>query len=156
MINSHLLYRLSYRGTTARMLLIKKEKSTLQRDIYVVEIRVSSDGVVGGALAAMAVSPQQIAAEAECLPVVPRPAVPGYWCGSPAPGRSFGFCGALSNDSRLKPLLQRLLAHIKTPAYGPAFLFITRAYSTAWIARVTLSRLPLFSAATQMRPVPTA
>ena len=28
MINSHLLYRLSYRGTTARMLLIKKEKST--------------------------------------------------------------------------------------------------------------------------------
>ncbi len=28
MINSHLLYRLSYRGTTTRMLLIKKEKST--------------------------------------------------------------------------------------------------------------------------------
>ncbi|VXB86560.1 hypothetical protein PSEUDO8O_20069 [Pseudomonas sp. 8O] len=39
MINSHLLYRLSYRGTTARMLLIKKEKSTLCRDIYVVRIR---------------------------------------------------------------------------------------------------------------------
>ncbi|CAE6916091.1 conserved protein of unknown function [Ectopseudomonas oleovorans] len=29
MINSHLLYRLSYRGTTVRMLLIKKGKSTL-------------------------------------------------------------------------------------------------------------------------------
>ena len=29
MINSHLLYRLSYRGTVARMLLIKKGKSTL-------------------------------------------------------------------------------------------------------------------------------
>ena len=28
MINSHLLYRLSYRGTVVRMLLIKKEKST--------------------------------------------------------------------------------------------------------------------------------
>jgi hypothetical protein len=28
MINSHLLYRLSYRGTTARMLLIQKRKST--------------------------------------------------------------------------------------------------------------------------------
>src|SRR5690606_430707 len=39
MINSHLLYRLSYRGTTARMLLIKKEKSILCRDIYVVGIR---------------------------------------------------------------------------------------------------------------------
>lgn len=34
MINSHLLYRLSYRGTTARMLLIKKEKSTLVGDLY--------------------------------------------------------------------------------------------------------------------------
>jgi hypothetical protein len=53
MINSHLLYRLSYRGTTARMLLIKKEKSILCRNIYVVGIR----GVqhVGGALAATAV-----------------------------------------------------------------------------------------------------
>ncbi len=62
MINSHLLYRLSYRGTTARMLLIKKEKSTLHRDIYVVRIRVFSDGVVGGALAAMAASPARFAA----------------------------------------------------------------------------------------------
>ena len=34
MINSHLLYRLSYRGTTARMLLIKKEKSTLCGDLW--------------------------------------------------------------------------------------------------------------------------
>ena len=29
MINSHLLYRLSYRGTTVRMLLIQKGKSIL-------------------------------------------------------------------------------------------------------------------------------
>ena len=29
MINSHLLYRLSYRGTTVRILLFAKEKSTL-------------------------------------------------------------------------------------------------------------------------------
>ena len=28
MINSHLLYRLSYRGTTVRILLIRKEKSS--------------------------------------------------------------------------------------------------------------------------------
>ena len=39
MINSHLLYRLSYRGTTARMLLIKKEKSTLYRDFCLSGIR---------------------------------------------------------------------------------------------------------------------
>ena len=39
MINSHLLYRLSYRGTTARMLLIKKEKSTLCRDFCLSGIR---------------------------------------------------------------------------------------------------------------------
>ena len=31
MINSHLLYRLSYRGTTVRILLFGKEKSTLQQ-----------------------------------------------------------------------------------------------------------------------------
>jgi hypothetical protein len=30
MINSHLLYRLSYRGTTVRILLFAKEKSTLR------------------------------------------------------------------------------------------------------------------------------
>ncbi len=30
MINSHLLYRLSYRGTTGRILLIKKGKSSPQ------------------------------------------------------------------------------------------------------------------------------
>ena len=30
MINSHLLYRLSYRGTTGRILLIKKGKSSMQ------------------------------------------------------------------------------------------------------------------------------
>ena len=52
MINSHLLYRLSYRGTTARMLLIKKGKSTLcgwllsGHDAF---------GLVGAALAATAV-----------------------------------------------------------------------------------------------------
>jgi hypothetical protein len=115
MINSHLLYRLSYRGTTARMLLIKKEKSILCRDIYVVGIR----GV------------QQ-------------------W------RRRRGFSRDSSGGSRLKPLLQGLAVYTKTPAYEPAFLFIAEAYSTACIARVTLSRLPLFSAATQMRPVPTA
>ena len=65
MINSHLLYRLSYRGTTTRILLIKKE--------------------------------------------------------SQAPGLSFS------------------------------------CFHSTWVmARVTLSRLPLFSAATQMRPVLTA
>ena len=92
MINSHLLYRLSYRGTTARMLLIKKEKSTLQRDIYMVRIRVFSEGVVGGALAAMAAIPARIAAGRRSYRVVR--CLRGL-CRSPAPGRSFCFCGAL-------------------------------------------------------------
>ena len=35
MINSHLLYRLSYRGTAVRILLIKKGKSSSMRDFPV-------------------------------------------------------------------------------------------------------------------------
>ena len=49
MINSHLLYRLSYRGTTARMLLIKKEKSTLygrliDQEVGAVQLYASRSG----------------------------------------------------------------------------------------------------------------
>jgi len=60
------------------MLLIKKEKSILCHDIYVVRIRMFRDGVVGGALAATAARSERIAAEAEGLLIVPRSAVPGY------------------------------------------------------------------------------
>ncbi len=39
MINSHLLYRLSYRGTTVRILLIKKGKSILPPFIFAQDYR---------------------------------------------------------------------------------------------------------------------
>ena len=55
MINSHLLYRLSYRGTTTRMLLIKKEKSTFwmaccSAEVSLVRHHHSFDGILPFAL----------------------------------------------------------------------------------------------------------